>query len=361
MRRPARALAFAAVLTLGSTNAWAEPAPNPEAVKHFLEGKRLRDENRCTEAIVELEASVRIEKSIGAYYNLGVCFEKIGNKRRALASYSSALDLAKQRKDDREREIRAQLSEFLEKTPHIRLALPQPMPDDLRITVDGDLIPPSDLQTETKYFVKGNRPSYEVIVTAPGYEETRLVVDAATAKKQDLVTIVLQKSGDAAPPAPIARAEDPGFTWQHWTGIGLAGAGVVVLGVSAYFFIDYLGDRSDLDRKLTEHPCHNGADPTKCEPGDFPAGANEAAGKDDFNRLVEENNDLESRIKVTGIGTAVVGGLLVVGGLVVYLTAPRASADPAAASSSAATTAPTFHVVPRFGRSQQGLAVVGTF
>lgn len=343
MRRTLGLIAFAASVAIAPA-AWAQTSPNPEALKHFQEGKRLRDENRCVEAIVELKASLRLERSIGAHYNLGVCSEKIGNKREALQEYTNALELARQRKDDREREIRAQLSEFLEKTPHLRLALPQPIPAGLEITVDGDAIPAEDLKTETKYFIKNDKPAHDVVVTAPGYEDMRLSVASSTIKNRDLVQVVLRRPSESGGPAPVTHADEGGFTWQHWTGI----AGIVV-GAAGITYTIANAVSYDIKRaKLEDQHAQACAKVTACTEAEAKVQADIKAQYDENERKAEDAAPL-------WIGAGVAGVLLVGGGIVLLATAPPLKRDPSPSQGI------KMRVVPNVGTGQQGLSVVGTF
>lgn len=348
MRRTLGLIAFAASVAIAPA-AWAQGAPNPEAVKHFLEGKRLRDENRCVEALVELEASLRIEKSIGAHYNYAVCSEKIGNKRAALQHYTEALELARARQDDRLREIRAQLSEFLEKTPHVRLALPQPIPTGLRITVDGDLVPPEDLHTETKYFPKTDKPTYEVQVTAPGYEDTRLTVERSAIRNRDLVQVVLRRPSETAPPAPGPKAEEGGFTWQHWTGI----AGIVVGAAGMTFTIasavSYNIKKNKLEDQFNQ-ACRQPSDPA-------PACTDtERADQTRIRSDYDANEASAERRAPVWIGLGVGGVLVAAGGIVLLVTAPPLNPKEAPAPQGVRV-----QVVPSVGVTHQGMSLVGTF
>src|SRR5688572_10514631 len=126
--------------TLSVVPAWAQ---NPEAVKHFQRGKELRDADKCKDAIPEFMASLRIEESIGGFYNLGFCQEKLGNKHQALEAYTRARDMARRKNDDRLREIGASREALLQTSPHVKLALPDPLPAGLAIEIDGTKVPTS--------------------------------------------------------------------------------------------------------------------------------------------------------------------------------------------------------------------------
>lgn len=354
MQRTLGFLVLAAGLALAQ-RAWADPRPNPEAMRHFLQGKRLRDEGRCAAAIGELEASVGLEPSIGAHYNLGVCNEKLGKNRQALLHYDAALALAKDRTDERLREIRAQREEFLANTPHVRLALTLPVPPDLRVTVDGEVVPPEDLQAETRLFPStSGRRAHEIVAIAAGFEEARLTVDEAALRRHDLLPLVLRRpepeggSEPVSPPAVVVQSG--GWTWRHWTGIGVGAAGLVAMGFAGYVGVDYLIDRGAANAALDETGCFDEARVFTCPARDVT--------RADVAGAVERNNTLENGMKDKApfaIGAAAVGGLLVAGGLVLFLTAPRAE------SAAAPPAGLALGVAPIVGPAHQGCALMGTF
>lgn len=347
MRRTLSLLAMTAIVALAPT-ASAEGQPSPDAERHFMEGKRLRDEGRCAEAVIELDASVAIEPSIGAHYNLGFCNDRLGRGREALTHYDEALALADARGDERASQIRAQREEFLEKTPHLRLALPSPLPRGLRVTVDGEAIPAADLQVETWFFPsRADDGCCEIVATAPGFEQTTVVVDAEALARREPVTITLHEPkprGFTSITSLVPKPSD--WTTQHWGGAGLGAAGVVALGVALYVGIDYLGDRGDVDRRLDEDACLDASRRFKA----LASCAEGTPGRKSALDAIEDNNDLVKRGRVFGIGAAVGGALLVAGGAAMFLTAPPKAGREAAG----------LRIAPVFGRETGG-ALVGTF
>jgi hypothetical protein len=325
--------------------------------RHFEAGKKLRDEGDCTRAIPEFEQSLAADKSIGAYYNLGYCHEQLGHRHDAYEAYSNARHLASKKKDDRLREISGALAALLE-TPHVRLVLPQPLPEGIQIRVDDELVPASSYAAETVVFTKGGA-SHTVLVTAPGYEERREVVETKQVKPIELHR--------AAPKPAVSeqalKDESRGWTWMHWTGVGLAGAGVIASGLAVYFLLDYLPERSRLDGALTAHPCGSDGSCQRTEELDkpeTPQNEHEDA-KRSAAALRTENNDLESDIKLKGYSLAAVGGALMVSGVVAYLFAPRGETARPAPAATTPTSKLHINVVPRFGQREQGLSIVGAF
>jgi hypothetical protein len=355
MRRTLCLLAVAASTSVSSLAYAQQPSNHEEAVRLFQEGKELRDKNRCDLAISKLEQSIGKEESIGARYNLGVCYEK-SNRKLALENYRKAEDLAEKKGDDRLREIRAQREDFLAKNPPLRLALPQPLPADLHVTVDNDPIPTEDLQGETLYFPKDDTKSaYEVHVSAPGYEDFRLSVDKGNLKKKTLVTVVLKKQSDGTVAQPQPRAAETKWGPFQYLGLGLIAVGAAALTYASVAFILYRADESNLRDKFIAAD----AAATDCKQ----SAAVCARNVETRENLREEYNDNEKEAENNGglwLTFAIGGGLAIGGGILLIVAGPRTEVtDPGATAKT--EPKPTFRFVPAIGARQQGLSLVGTF
>lgn len=360
MRRVLCLLAVAASLAVPSVVHAQASAPHPGAVEKFLAGKKHRDEGHCDLAIKELLESVKIEPSIGAHYNLGVCYEKT-NKKAALVNYQRAEEIAKDRNDDRLREIRAQRADFLARTPHLRLALPQPLPPDIKVTVDGDLIPTEELQSETIYFLPaGDKETYDVRVSASGYDDEKIAVDKGVVKKNLLVTVVLRKHSDGSTIAPPPARPEPKWGPFQFLGLGLIAVGAAGITVAAVSFISYRSDETNLKEKfLAAEAVAKGC--ASSSPPESPCAKN-IATREGFRDQYNANEDEANTEKPVWL-TFFIGGILAVGGGVALIVAgPKSEAkvDPGARAK-ANEQGPSFRLVPTMSAREQGLTVVGTF
>lgn len=365
MRRTLCLFAVAASIALPAVGHAQTSTPNPVAVEKFLAGKKHRDEGHCDLAIKELLESVKIEPSIGAHYNLGVCYEKT-NKKAALANYQRAEEIAKERNDDRLREIRAQRADFLARTPHLRLALPQPLPPDIEVSVDGDVIPTQDLQGETIYFPPAEKKGYDVRVSAPGYDDQKLTVDEGVVKKNLLVTVVLTKRSDGSRVAPPPPRTETAWGPFQFLGLGLIALGAVGITYSSVQFISYLSDESTLRGKFDDAAAD--ADAAKC-PNSAPVtapGSDCAAlitTREEFRRQYYENEEkaVSDRPLLLSVG---IGGILAVaGGVLLIAYGPRSevSASEPRAGARDRLERPKLGVLPSLTPRVQGLSIVGTF
>lgn len=350
MRRPRRSALRSLAVAAGflacfasATVAWADPET---ARRHFDAGKQARDEGDCARAIPSFEQSIAAERSIGAYYNLGFCHEQLGHRQEAYDAYTHARDMASARKDDRLREISGALGGLLD-TPHVRLILPK-MPPGLQITVDGRAVPPQFLATETYVFTEGGK-THVVVAKAPGYAERRETITDPKEPK----TIELQPADVATSAPPPPPAEQPSWTWQHWTGIGVAVAGAAAFTIGAVVGVSYLNDENRLLKQFEQLDAECNAAGSKC--GDSLRANRERV------RLEYEANEDEAKAKRPLIFTALIGGaLLIGGGVFLYFTAPRVD-DAEKARQARSKPTSTMRLAPALGPGFQGMTAVGTF
>jgi hypothetical protein len=366
MRRTLCLLAVAASLAVSSAASaqQQQPPPDPVAVKHFLAGKALRDAGDCKGAIGELNQSIEKEKSIGAFYNLGFCHEKTGNKKLALLNYKLAEDLAKKRGDDRQREIGAQIRFFFDQTTHIRLVLPQPAPADMQVLIDGEALPNEEFEGLQIYFPPSKRASYELRVSASGYEDIKLPISAETVDGKLAVSFVLKKIGEGGPVKPEPRIIGEKWGPFQYLGLGLIAVGAFGVSYTGIAFGSYKVTEGDLRGKFTDAEGAAAGCPSSSQFTE----PNSTCGKNVKTReeLRTEYNDNEAFGKrQTGLwlGFAIGGAVAIGSGVLLILFAPRTDiySTDAGATAKAPPPRPTFRVVPNVGLRESGLSVVGTF
>jgi hypothetical protein len=336
-----------AVLLLGASLASAAPAraDNPEAVKAFEEGRKLRDQKDYEKAAAAFERSLAAEASIGANYNVAFSYEQLGRIRDALDAYRRAARMAKDKGDPREKEATEALTKLLETHSYITLIVPDDVDKaaGVRIVVDGEPVPQKQVKGEV--FRAG--PQHEVVVSAPGRKDRR----SSVANKQ-AVTIALGDLHDApssgAPPAPApSEPTSGGWGWQKWTGAGMVAGGVVSLAVTGVLFFPYLAERLSLDSEIGD----------KCPSGTCPSGTEKASSQDlarRNNANIQDADDKRPAMIITGV----LGGLLVGGGVYLLATAPTSGTTEQGPPPPSALRV---RVVPRIGTRDNGLSVVGTF
>jgi hypothetical protein len=313
---------------------------------HFDEGKRLRDAGDCEHAIPAFTKSVAAEKSIGGYYNLGYCHEQRGARQEAYAAYRQALQLASAKRDDRARELAAALQSLLE-TPHVRLALPDPIPPGLELRVDDQRVPSEMLETETVVFTKPVN-THAVVVNAPGYETWRANIDSKAALK---VVDLHRSTPPDATPAQTGSSEQ--WPWQAYAGLGLGVAGLAMVGVGLVAGVSWLHDynnqSSSLENEFNGEACDNKQ-----------AHGLPVCTQDIINQQVGTKNKYDDTVSTGRLhlaldaGILLAGGVMVVGGTYWFLqsTTTRERASPARGSLS---------ILPAFDASRAGIVARGIF
>jgi len=298
---------------------WAALSPTPHAhaetstseralaSRLFDEASKLMAAGQTGVACAKYAESKRIDPQLGTLLYLGECYAKVGKSASAWVSFKEAADVAAQRGDPRTAKIRERLASIEKTLSNVVLVVAKDEPADLEIRQDGALI--------------GRAAWGSPIPIDPG--EHLFSATAASAKPREMkasvasdgqtVTVELpplellpaapaspEKSPEAAPlsanaPAPERRS------WlakrQKTVALVTAGVGVVSVGVGAAFglMVKPTYDKSQAD-------CNNDV----CG----------ASGHD-----YRESAFAKAMVSNVAFG---VGAAALVGGAVLWLTAPKA-------------------------------------
>jgi hypothetical protein len=159
-----RVLAITTVfLVLMSTSARAQSA---EAEVLFRDGRTLIKNGKLAEGCAKIEASERIESSVGTLLNLGDCREKLGKVAGAWAAFRKAEATAKRANNDdkREDEARKRAISLEPKMSSLTIEVAQPV-TGLVVKRDGEILDPALLNTA----VPLDAGTYTIVAEAPGY------------------------------------------------------------------------------------------------------------------------------------------------------------------------------------------------
>lgn len=227
-----------AVLVLHSGSARAQSA---EAEVLFRDGRSLVKAGKLAEGCAKIEASERIESSVGTLLNLGDCREKLGKVASAWAAFRKAEATARraQNDDKREDEARRRAIALEPRMSSLTLEVVQP-PAGLVIKRDDEVVDAAVLNTA----VPLDPGTYVIVAEAPGYQPWKTDVVIAPKTKRRLAVPVLVRAPVSAPVAvteapPAERVEYRKVhrTWSSWRKfsvvLGVAGAGAV--GTGLYF------------------------------------------------------------------------------------------------------------------------------
>lgn len=237
--------------------AHAEPSADDKALATLLfqQGRALMAEGRIPEACQKLEESERLQPAGGTLLNLALCHEREGRLARSWSEFKAAMEVAKRDgRSDRESEAATHVNALEPRLSHLTIMVPAgTQVEGLVIERDGHEI---------------GRGAWATAIPIDGGEH--VVRATATGREPFSVTVVIGKEFDARtieipvlatpvvvvvpPRVPAPPSAPPSMTAAtaarlRWSGIGTAGAGVVLLGTAGYALATALGakDASNAD------------------------------------------------------------------------------------------------------------------
>jgi serine/threonine-protein kinase len=233
----ARALGLSVMLAACAWPASARGQSRSRAEQLFDEGKQLRTEGRMREACTKFAESMQLERAVGVTLHLADCYERIGRAASAWVEYMEAEALARARGDARaavaERRARAlepklgrvmgalgQVARML----HARIKLDEP-----------SSLPPFDEQPASDAEVTASPPA----PSAP--PPTAAPAPAAAPAPPVASTGPTAPAGanhpSSATPRPSSTAPSDPAAVHRALALGLAGAGVLGVGIGAGFLV----------------------------------------------------------------------------------------------------------------------------
>jgi hypothetical protein len=293
--------------------AWAMPAraddaAHDRAVAAFQEGRKYIDANNCDAAITKLRESLSFEASVGARLSLADCYERT-DLLAAWRMLRDAASLAYINHDERLTLAETRATALERRLPTIHVVMPPSVLEQpgFELRVDGELID----KFHYRNGVIATKPGKHVIeASAPlRHWSERITSDAAGTtqvtvqlERDTCVTAASPPTAQHGTPAAVPRESSSPGSARRTLGLALAGVGIAGLASGVVFGLLTLEKKSTI-----EELC--GGNPGSC---------NAPAGSVDPER--------ESAKTTATISTAsfIVGGLALVGGGVLYFTAPSA-------------------------------------
>lgn len=259
----------------------------------FNDGKKLEQEGNYAAACPKFLASFNLDHRTGTLLNLADCYEKTGMFASAWARFVEARTAALRAGQNDRADFAKQHADALEaKLSKLTVLVPHPV-SGIRVTRDGTLVDAAAIGVA----VPVDPGDHVVEASAPGknaWKGTVHVGDVSDAKAIEVPE--LTDAPQEAPVAPVV-AEKGGLSGGRIAGIATAGAGVVSLGIGAVFGVIALGKESDSNKDCNVNGVANDC---------YPAGAT-------LRRDAVNDGNLSSIF----LG---VGGALVIGGVVLWLT-----------------------------------------
>jgi hypothetical protein len=261
LARPRRIATLATLVTLAiAPSAYAQSA---EAEVLFREGRKLIKAGKLEAGCDKIEASEKLESSVGTLLNLGDCREQAGRYASAWAAFKKAESTAKVRGGDEKRRNEASRRALALEPKLSQLVIMVPG------RVSGLVVKRDDEEIDAAMW---NTPlpldpdTYTIVAEAPGYKPWRTEVNVGTKLRRVVVTIPTLERAPApvveklAPTElPVAVVPSPALVVEKrsspsmWTTSRKVAVGVGVLGLAAAGTGVYFGMRSkDLEDRSNE-------------------------------------------------------------------------------------------------------------
>jgi serine/threonine-protein kinase len=326
-----------ALLSL-SAPAAAETTPEDRASADQLynDASKLMSAAKYAEACPKLSASQKLDPAIGTLLKLGFCFTYTGQTASAWASFNDAEAMARKAGDrargdeaaKRAHELEAKLSKLVIESAAA----------DVEVRRDGAVVDHGVLGTALPVdpgahaisaSAAGREPWTGSVTVAPGPGTTTVKVPALVAAAVAPIAAVTPPVGAGATEPAVGPAPAPGWSTQRKVGAGVGAVGLAGIVVGSVFGAMTLSKTSaGKDHCSTEVTPH-------CDP----------AG-----RLLYA--DATTTANVSNVAMAV-GGAAVIGGVVLFLTAP--------AGAVAKTESARWKVVPLIGAGSGGVFMQGVW
>lgn len=241
-------LSLAALLAVPILHAPRAHAQSAEAEALFRDGRKLIKQHKIAAGCDKIEASERLETSVGTLLNLGDCREKLGKLASAWAAFRKAESLAKRAGNDDKRQAEARR----------RAAALEPNLSNLVIEVghktEGLVIKRDGAEVDAGVWntaVPIDPGNYAIIAEAPGYKPYRTTVTINyKAKRRVLIPALERETVPTRPETTVVAPATPVVVTQPrrepvavvtrtrepsmWTGtrqfsvvLGIAGAAAV--------------------------------------------------------------------------------------------------------------------------------------
>ena len=270
-RASAPALIACAVVLGAAAPARAQSA---EAEVLFREGRKLVKAGKLQPGCDKIEASEKLESSVGTLLNLGDCREKLGRHASAWAAFKKAEAQAKVRgRDEKRRNEASKRALALEpKLSHLVLMVNNRI-DGLVIKRDDEVIDAPMWNTPLPV----DPDTYTIVAEAPGFKPWRTEIEVGGKLRRQVVTIpALERAPIAVqppkqeplapttlppvvvqPPAPATTVtvENRPASPSIWTGSRKVAVGIGVVGAAAVGTGIYFGMRARDQQDQSDELC----------------------------------------------------------------------------------------------------------
>jgi serine/threonine-protein kinase len=288
------ALTLASALLLPAV-ARADGSNKAAAQELFDQGRKLMEQGDFAAACPKLESSQKLDPGAGTLMNLAACYEKNGQSASAWVTYTDAATSSAERHPDWAEKARAKAAALAPTLSRLTVLVPHSVPG-LIVKRDGAFVASGAYGVP----IPVDPGAHVVEATAPGRLGSKQTVQVAAGAAQEVITV---PELDAAPTGSAAgngstegRASG---TTQRVLGATFAGVGIVGLAFGSIFGVKALNWKSDVA------VAHCNPEFTACDP----------TGKAEIDKA-------HSDATISTVAF-VVGAVALVGGTIVFFTAPH--------------------------------------
>ncbi len=329
-----------ATVTLNASPALAGDTAAAEAL--FGEAKKLANEGRYAEACPKFAESNRLDRGAGTLIHLADCYEKNRQTASAWATFKDAASAAQGLGRADWQKLATQRAAALEpKLARLTLKVQDPA-EKIEVTRDGSTTSPASWGTPIPVDVG----IHIVTATAPGRKPFRTTISIARdGDRADVIVTKLEAADPGAaavapakpgPVAPADRGDSSRGSAQRTIGLVVGGVGVVGLGVGVVTGLIAIGKNSD-----SKDAC----------PNDGGCASSDA---------VDANSSAKTFGTVSTIAF-IAGGVGVVTGAILLLTAPSSSSASATGPSRPLATPRAVRIVPASDGRSATMSIMGVF
>jgi hypothetical protein len=292
---------FAAIsLLLSAAASTARAQDNSAAVEAlFSEGKKLMAEGKVADACPKFLASYTLEHRVGTLLNLADCYEKNKQFASAWARFVEAKTLASRNNQTERANYAAQHAAAIESRRSTLSIVVDHPPPGLVVKRDGVVVDAAVYGV----LVPIDGGAHTIESSASGkISKTETVTVGAEGDKKTYAVPALVDAPKVAPDLPPPDIRSRGMSTRAIAGLAIAGGGVLAAGVGAFFGATALSKKSD-----SSPYCNVGGVKDDC-----------------YGQGVSLRSDAVSDATLSSVLVGV-GAAAVVGGVVLWLTAPSAN------------------------------------
>jgi hypothetical protein len=323
--------AFAVSLLVGMSSPVTAQDKEALAEALYKSALDLMEQGKDSEACPKLKQSQEIDPAVGTLLYLGLCYERIGKPASAWATYRAAGEASRKANQPERRDIAMERAAKIEPTlSTLTLLLPREAHvPGIEIFLDGSPVGTASVGVPMPV----DPGPHRIEISAPGHvamTEDVLVEPNGATHTVNLRALEAQdrpKTVDSSAPTADSKSVEtgrPSTSTQKTIGLVVGGVGLAGLAAGTYFGLHMRSKENEAKDKCDNYP-------TNCSPAGLSA-----------------NEDAST---AAGYATAgfIVGGAALIGGIVLYTTAPNQ--EPGVVAS--------LRIDPRLATDGGGLSVGG--